>query len=188
MEIVFATRNTGKFREVSEKFREIGIKLKQYDKGYPEIQADRLEEVALYGVRYLSRRIENPFFLEDAGLFIKSLDGFPGVYSAYVYRKIGCEGILKLMEGVEDRRAEFRSIIAYKERGKKTKIFVGVCQGRISTEKRGCKGFGFDPIFIPEGSTRTFGEMNVEEKNMFSHRGKSTQKLILYLREKNRNR
>lgn len=182
MEIVFATQNRGKFREAEEKLRRIGIELKWYDKGYPEIQAETLEEVALFGARYLARKIDKPFFIEDAGLFINSLNGFPGVYSAYIFKEIGCEGILRLMEKKDDREAEFKSVIAYKERGKKTRLFLGICRGRISDEMRGSKGFGFDPIFIPEGSDKTFGEMDVKEKNSYSHRGKSIEKLAEYLK------
>lgn len=186
MEIVFATQNKGKFEEAREKLSKIGVKLFQYDRGYPEIQADDLIDVALYGARYLARKIDKPFFLEDAGLFIRSLSNFPGVYSAYVFKRIGCKGILKLMEDKKDRYAEFRSVIVYKEKGKRTKIFIGKCEGEIAFEEKGNRGFGFDPIFIPYGSSKTFGEMDVEEKNKYSHRGKSVEMLVKYL-EKMRN-
>lgn len=183
MEIIFATRNKGKFMEVKEKFEKEGIELLQYTRGYPEIQADDLVEVALYGARYLSRKIDKPFFLEDAGLFIRSLNGFPGVYSAYVFKSIGCEGILNLMRDEENRYAEFRSVVVYKERGRKAKVFIGKCKGKISFEKRGNRGFGFDPIFIPDGSNKTFGEMEVKEKNRYSHRSKSIELLLNFLKE-----
>ena len=115
----------------------------------------------------MSRRIDKPFFLEDAGLFIRSLNGFPGVYSAYVFKRIGCTGILKLMEDKKDRYAEFESVVVYKERRKRAKIFIGICQGEISYEEY--------------GADKTFGEMDVEEKNKYSHRGKSIDVLIRYL-------
>ncbi|RLF42286.1 MAG: non-canonical purine NTP pyrophosphatase, partial [Thermoplasmata archaeon] len=115
-----------------------------------------------------------------------SLSNFPGVYSAYVFKRIGCKGILKLMEDKKDRYAEFRSVIVYKEKGKRTKIFIGKCEGEIAFEEKGNRGFGFDPIFIPYGSSKTFGEMDVEEKNKYSHRGKSVEMLVKYL-EKMRN-
>ncbi|HDO19838.1 MAG TPA: XTP/dITP diphosphatase [Thermoplasmatales archaeon] len=184
MRIWFATQNKGKFIEAKTKLEPLGVCLEQYDKGYPEIQADSLEEVAMYGIGYLSRKVKEPFFLEDAGLFIDSLNGFPGVYSAYVFKRIGCEGILKLMEGKGNRSATFRSIIAYKEKGKKPLIFEGSCRGIISTEKRGNHGFGYDPIFIPEGSTKTFGEMVPKEKNRYSHRGNSLNELSQYLKSR----
>ena len=134
MEIVFATQNRGKFKEAKEKLERIGVKLLHYDKGYPEIQADSLVDVAIYGARYLSRRIDKPFFLEDAGLFIRSLNGFPGVYSAYVFKRIGCTGILKLMEDKKDRYAEFKSVVVYKERRKRAKIFIGIRRGELYNE------------------------------------------------------
>lgn len=88
------------------------------------------------------------------------------------------------MEAEKDRYAEFRSVIVYKEKGRKAKVFIGTCQGMISHEERGTKGFGFDPIFIPSGSNKTFGEMDVREKNRYSHRGKSIEMLAKYLRKK----
>ena len=85
------------------------------------------------------------------------------------------------MEDKKDRYAEFKSVVVYKERRKRAKIFIGICRGEISYEERGTKGFGFDPIFIPYGADKTFGEMDVEEKNKYSHRGKSIDMLIRYL-------
>lgn len=181
--VVFVTHNDGKFREAQEKFKSLKVELQQYKDGYPEIQADTLEEVALYGVEYLEKRISLPFFLEDAGLFIDVLNGFPGVYSAYVFKSIGCEGILKLLENVSRRTAFFKSVVAYKEPGREPILFRGVCAGSIACEKRGFNGFGYDPIFVPEGSDLTFAEMDVSEKNSFSHRGKSLQKLLDYVGE-----
>ncbi|HEC95047.1 MAG TPA: XTP/dITP diphosphatase, partial [Thermoplasmatales archaeon] len=161
--------------------KSLGVKLQQYKEGYPEIQADTLEEVAFFAVKYLETRFSSPFFLEDAGLFIDALNGFPGVYSAYVFRSIGCEGILKLLEGIDERTAFFKSVIAYKEPGDKPLFFQGVCRGTIAYEKRGNHGFGYDPIFIPEGSIETFGEMEVEVKNSYSHRGRSLQQFIKHI-------
>jgi len=179
--IIFVTHNSGKFREAEAKLKSLGVKLQQYEEGYPEIQADTLEEVAFFAVKYLETRFSSPFFLEDAGLFIDALNGFPGVYSAYVFRSIGCEGILKLLEGIDERTAFFKSVIAYKEPGDKPLFFQGVCRGTIAYEKRGSHGFGYDPIFIPEGSIETFGEMEVEVKNSYSHRGRSLQQFIRHI-------
>lgn len=179
--IIFVTHNSGKFREAEAKLKSLGVKLQQYKEGYPEIQADTLEEVAFFAVKYLETRFSSPFFLEDAGLFIDALNGFPGVYSAYVFRSIGCEGILKLLEGIDERTAFFKSVIAYKEPGDKPLFFQGVCRGTIAYEKRGNHGFGYDPIFIPEGSIETFGEMEVEVKNSYSHRGRSLQQFIKHI-------
>ena len=154
----------------------------------PEIQSEDLREVAERSVLYAYDVLREPVMVEDAGLFIEALNGFPGPFSSYVYKTIGVEGILKLMRGVEDRRAKFVSVIAfYSPITEPVKFFTGEVEGRISEEARGSKGFGFDPIFIPaEGDGRTFGEMDVEEKNKLSHRARAARKFaewILRIRE-----
>jgi len=110
--------------------------------------------------------------MEDSGLFIEKLNGFPGPYSSYVYRKIGCDGILKLLEGEKERDAKFVSIVGFKK-DKLIRIFKGEIVGKISYKKKGTHGFGFDPIFMPENIEKTFAEMNLEEKNLWSHRGRA---------------
>lgn len=180
--LYFITSNKGKALEAKTKFSKINVKIIQKNLGYPEIQADSLEEVALFGAEDVKKRFDQPFFLEDAGLFIDALGGFPGVYSAYVFYRIGCDGVLKLMDNVDQRRARFRSVIAYGEPGKKPRLFVGECTGALSRRVIGDHGFGYDPIFIPDGETRTFGQMETEEKNRFSHRGKSLEKLMIFLK------
>ena len=183
--IYFITGNKGKVLEANKKFSNFNIKVIQKDLGYPEIQADSLEEVAKFGVEYIQKKFNQPFILEDAGLFIDSLDGFPGVYSAYIFYRIGCSGILKLLADVDDnRKATFRSVFGYGEPGNKPKLFVGESIGTISKKSVGEYGFGYDPIFIPDGENRTFAQMETEEKNQFSHRGKSLQKLIDYFKNK----
>jgi len=176
--IYFITGNKGKALEAKEKLSVAGIDVVQKNLGYPEIQADSLDEVACFGVEHVQKQFDQPFVLEDAGLFIDELNGFPGVYSAYVFHTIGCKGILKLMNSANDRKATFRSVFAYGEPGKKPKICVGECKGNISEKEIGTNGFGYDPIFIPDNKTKTFAEMKTEEKNMFSHRGKSLEKLL----------
>lgn len=178
--IYFITSNKGKALEAKEKFSSLKINVVQKNLGYPEIQADYLEDVALFGAEDIKKRFKKPFFLEDAGLFVDVLNGFPGVYSAYVYYTIGCKGILKLLEGLGDekRKACFKSVIAYGQLGKKPLIFTGECHGKISLKPVGNHGFGFDPIFIPDGEKKTFAEMETKEKNLYSHRGKSLEKLI----------
>jgi XTP/dITP diphosphohydrolase len=181
--LYFITGNNGKVLEAKNKFSQFDIEIVQKDLGYPEIQSDALEEVALYGVEQIRKRFDQPFFLEDAGLFIDILEGFPGVFSSYVFHTIGCKGILKLMKETDDnsRKAVFKSVYAYSLPGSKPLLFVGECFGKISNKEIGENGFGYDPVFIPDGSSKTFGQMKVDEKNRFSHRGKSLQKLIDYL-------
>jgi len=182
--IYFITGNKGKYIEAKEKIEKIGINLIQKNLGYPEIQADDLEEVAKYGINHIIKNFKETFFLEDAGLFIDTLKGFPGVYSAYVYHTVGCDGILELMKDKNNRKAVFRSVIGYKKKDEEPIFFIGESRGKINIKQKGKNGFGYDPIFIPNDSEYTFAEMKTDEKNIFSHRGKSIEKLIGYLQEK----
>ena len=180
----FVTSNKGKLKEAKTRLLEVGIDVVQKSLGYPEIQADTLQDVASFGVKHVQKRIDGPFILEDAGLFIEPLNGFPGVYSAYVFYSIGCSGILKLLDGVDadNRKACFKSVFAYGEPNKKPRFFVGECNGKISVRVLGNQGFGYDPIFVPNGDDRTFAQMDTKEKNSFSHRGKSLEKLVEFLK------
>ena len=176
--IYFITGNKGKVGEAKQKFSNLNIDIIQKDLGYPEIQADSLEEVALFGANHVQKIFDKPFILEDAGLFIDSLKGFPGVYSAYVYYKIGLAGVLRLLESKKNRNATFRSVYAFGKSGSKPLLFTGECKGTISLEEKGTHGFGYDPIFIPHGESITFAQMQTNQKNLISHRGDSLNKLI----------
>ena len=178
--IYFVTGNKGKVLEAQKKLAEFDLEVIQKDLGYPEIQAIKLEDVALYGAEHIQKKTSHPFILEDAGLFIDSLDGFPGVYSAYVYRTIGCKGILELMKDFkgDERKAVFRSVFAFASADEAPRLFIGECSGKISDEEMGENGFGYDPIFIPEGKTKTFAQILTAEKNQLSHRGRSLDKLV----------
>ncbi len=183
--LYFITSNKGKVLEAKNKFSKVDLEIVQKNLGYPEIQTDALEDVARYGVEQIREKFDQPFILEDAGLFIDAMEGFPGVFSSYVFHTIGCKGILRLMERIDEngRKACFRSVYAYSVPGRKPVLFVGECLGKISKNELGEDGFGYDPIFIPDGSSKTFAQMSVDEKNWFSHRGKSLQKLISYLKK-----
>jgi XTP/dITP diphosphohydrolase len=129
----------------------------------------------------MEEKIEEPFIKDDSGLFIDALKGFPGVYSSYVQKSIGNEGILRLMDGVENRAAYFRTVIGLFIPEKGISLFSGECRGSISSEIRGKQGFGYDPIFIPDGEDRTFAEMSLEEKNNISHRIRAIKGLVNFL-------
>jgi XTP/dITP diphosphohydrolase len=182
-QLYFITGNEGKFTELQQKVLPLKMKVLQKNLGYPEVQAETLEEVAEYGVNHIQQHFSKPFVLEDAGLFIHALKEFPGVYSKYVYYTIGLEGILRLLQNFGNRQATFRSVYAYSDEKKNIQLFIGECHGVINVEKRGTNGFGYDPLFIPDGDVRTFAEMTLEEKNHISHRGQALDKLITFLKK-----
>ncbi len=174
MALIFVTSNSHKFGEVREIAARRGINVARKNIRYAEIQADELEEIALLSVSEVCDQLQTPCFVEDAGLFVSALRGFPGPYSNYVFRTIGNRGLLKLMTREEDRRAEFRSAVGFCAPGKKPKIFLGKAIGAIANSEKGNMGFGFDPIFIhQDGGGRTFAELSRLEKNALSHRARA---------------
>jgi len=176
------TTNPGKWAEMSRALSNSGFEPIWIREHVKEIQSDDLTEIAAESGREAYARWGEGVLVEDAGLFILALNGFPGPYSSYAYSTLGLSGILKLMRGVEDRWAVFKSAVCYVGVGGENHIFTGEVHGVIADSPRGVSGFGFDPIFIPaEGDGRTFAEMSVEEKNTYSHRGRAIRRLIEYL-------
>ncbi len=180
MTIQFITTNAGKFAEVSEQCAAANVKLVHMDRSYPEIQTDRLEKVLKYAATGLDDEVKGDYLIDDSGLFIEALGSFPGVYSAFVQKKLGNKGILKLMAGENYRAAFFETVLLIRQ-GDEHEVFHGQCRGTIAEAERGKGGFGYDPIFVPEGETRTFGEMTVAEKNKISHRARAVDALLAHL-------
>ncbi len=166
--IIFVTGNPHKFREAGDILSHVGITVEQNNCGYPELQEDELEPIARFGARWAADKLDNDVMVDDSGLFIEALHGFPGPYSAYVFDNLGNTKILKLMEGETNRRAVFKCVIGYCRPGEEALVFSGEVKGEIAKDIRGNAGFGYDPIFEVDGVT--FGEMNEEEKNRLSHR------------------
>ncbi|MFW9991047.1 MAG: non-canonical purine NTP pyrophosphatase [Candidatus Odinarchaeota archaeon] len=185
IELIFSTSNANKFSEAEEFLKKatLPVKLINHRHSRVEIQAETLEEVALYSLEN-DPALRNRYstFVEDAGLFIDILDGFPGPYSAHALKKLHCQGILKLMAGVEDRSARFESAIAFRDVAGNVHLFKGVTSGTMAFEERGTH-WGFDPIFIPAGDSRTYAELG-EDKEKFNHRIKSISKLVAFLKER----
>lgn len=171
-EINFITQNQGKIEELRAKAEPFRVKINHIDAPYPELQADTLEEVVNYALVYCRTTFPSPFIIEDSGLFIDKLRGFPGPYSSYVYKTIGINGVLKLAEA--NTPARFESVLGCYYYGD-IMLFTGSVEGAI-VSPRGAGGFGFDPIF--EYKRRTFGEMTIDEKTACSHRGKSTELFV----------
>jgi len=176
------SENPGKLREAQFVLGKFGLGAKPVKAEKLEVQSDSLEEIARVAAEHLLGRVPEPFIVEDSGLFIASLKGFPGPYSSYVYRTIGCEGVLKLMLGIEDRRAKFVCAAALGFGGR-VHVFTGEVEGVISEKPKGQGGFGFDPIFVPLGHAKTFAEMTLEEKCAVSHRSKALEALAKHLLE-----
>jgi XTP/dITP diphosphohydrolase len=188
MEIVFATHNQHKTEEVRAILGADYRILNLPELGCPDIPetADTLKGNALQKAQYVADHYGRNCFADDTGLEVLALDGRPGVYSAR-YAGEGCsyqDNVLKLlgeMQGVTDRRACFKTVIALILNGK-TYFFEGRVDGIILPEQRGTDGFGYDPVFLPDGYDQTFAEMSPATKNSISHRGRAIQQLAAFLK------
>ena len=170
-DVMFASSNKNKYHEVKKILNTFGINIGFFKCDFIEIQSAILENIARKKVFDAFSKCKKPVIIEDDGIFIESLKGFPGPYSSYAFSTIGNKGILKLVNS--NRKATFRSIIAYCDSRHETILFNGKVNGEISKNSRG-KGWGYDPIFIPNGKTQTFAELT--DKNSMSHRYKALRK------------
>ncbi|MFX1468255.1 MAG: RdgB/HAM1 family non-canonical purine NTP pyrophosphatase [Promethearchaeota archaeon] len=186
--IYFVTGNNHKYNEVLDVFKRqnVGYVLKQADLKPIEIQADSIKDIVVYKLKSVKDKMDDSYFVEDAGFFVDlPLNGFPGVYSSYVLKTIGNEGIIKLIDNFNNSKAHFITIIAlFFKPFEKVYFFEGIVKGKVSRKLKGEKGFGFDPIFIPDSiPNKTFAELSIEEKNKVSHRGQALKKLIDFLKK-----
>jgi XTP/dITP diphosphohydrolase len=185
--IFFATNNIHKFNEARKVLGEFKIATAMLRLKGVEIQSDSLEEIAQASAVNAFRKCYLPIIVEDAGLFIEALNDFPGSYAAYVYKTIGNKGLLKIMKDIENRKARFGSAVSYSSAHLDLPVcFGGEVAGEITEEERngGSESvFGFDPIFRPVGCQKTFAEMNIAEKNRYSHRAKALRKFAEWYKE-----
>lgn len=189
MQLIFATNNPHKLFEVksilSSNIKILSLKDINCTDEIPET-ADTLEGNALQKAHFIYDRYKQNCFADDTGLEIEALNGRPGVYSAR-YAGEGCNfddnmnKVLNEMNGMLNRKASFRTVIALILNGKEY-LFEGKVEGAILNEKRGVEGFGYDPIFQPAGFNKTFAEMATDQKNRISHRGRSIKKLVDFLK------
>jgi XTP/dITP diphosphohydrolase len=191
MKLVFATNNSHKIEEISDllgnSFVLKSLKDLEITDDIPE-DYHTLEENALFKARYINKLTGMNVFADDTGLEIEALNGRPGVHSARFAGagknfEANIDKVLLLMTGTADRRARFRAVIALIFNGSEYK-FEGKVDGTIITERRGKQGFGYDPVFVPDGKNKTFAEMNLDEKNKISHRAIAFIKLKEFLAEK----
>ena len=190
MQLVFATHNSNKFKEVASMFPKHIELLSLTDIGCAEDIAETavtIEGNALLKANYVKENYNIDCFADDTGLEVTALNGDPGVYSA---RYAGPENdadanmskLLSKMKGTDDREAQFKTAIALTMHNSET-LFLGICEGEIIQSRQGNGGFGYDPIFKPNGFDKTFAEMTLAEKAEIGHRGKAMRKLIAYLSE-----
>lgn len=187
--LYFTTGNKGKYLEAAGIAARFGVRLKQLNRHKTEIQSDDLDEIACFAAKEASRAILRPVVAEDSGFFVHALAGFPGPYSSYVYRTIGNQGILRLMDSVRKRDAHFQAAVAFCKPRSQPVCFTGIVNGAIPRQVGGGHGFGFDPIFVPsEGDGRTFAQMSTNEKNLLSHRGRAFSEFFKWLRTHHKSR
>ena len=190
-EIIFATNNAHKLSEVQallgDKFHLVTLRDCGITEDIPET-ADTLEGNASQKSHYLYDRVGKNCFADDTGLEVEVLGGAPGVRSArYATDGHDFEAnnrlLLKNLEGEDNRKARFRTVISLILDGEEH-LFEGIVEGRITESAAGCGGFGYDPLFVPDGYDCTFAEMSADEKNAISHRGRAVQKLVEFLKER----
>ena len=180
-ELFFASSNENKFQEAERILTNLGVKVNFSKTTLEEIQSSSLSEIAEQKAISAYELIQKPVIIEDDGLFIDSLNGFPGPYSSYVYDTIGNKGIMNLLENSEFRDAKFVSIIAYLGGSDGVKLFESSIPGKISSViEKG--GWGYDPIFIPDGESKTYA--NVSDKDKFSHRSAALTKFSNWFLDK----
>jgi XTP/dITP diphosphohydrolase len=188
MKLIFATNNEHKVEEIraitNNEFEILTLKEAGIDIDIPEPH-DTLEANASEKSRTIYSLTDTNCFSEDTGLEVEALDGEPGVKSA---RYAGpsrsfndnIDKLLDNLDGKSNKNARFRTVVSLIIDGEE-RFFEGICEGRITSQRKGSHGFGYDPIFIPNGSEKTFAEMDIQEKARFSHRGKATEKLVTFL-------
>jgi XTP/dITP diphosphohydrolase len=190
VEIIFATNNEHKVQEiqsvVGNKFQIVTLMEAGINIDIPEPH-DSLKKNAFEKSSTIYQLTGKNCFSEDTGLEVDALNGEPGVKSARYAGETrdferNIDKLLKKLEGTEDREARFRTIISLILNDEEH-FFEGICEGKIEKQRKGVNGFGYDPVFTPLNSSKTFGEMTLEEKNMYSHRKKATDKLVLFLQD-----
>ena len=169
-DLLFVSSNNHKFKEAQKILKSFGISIQFYKLNLEEIQSNSIKEIAIKKAQDAFSKCKKPLIIEDDGLHIDSLDGFPGPYSSYAHKTIGNKGILNLLK--QNRNAKFISTIAYCDKNR-LESFEAKLDGTISKSQKG-KGWGFDPIFIPKNMKKTFAQLN--EKNIISHRYKALKK------------
>ena len=165
--ITYVTGNWAKLESAKHALEPLGFEVDNIKMETPEIQADDVTEVAKYSAKWAAELLQKPVLKNDSGLFVNALKGFPGVYTHYAEDTIDVDGLLKLMDEVEDKSAYFKESIAYCEPGKDPIVFESITKGRIDTKKSGTFGWSWDYVFIPEGEDKTLACFEDEKRWKF---------------------
>lgn len=176
-ELWFATSNDHKFREAKLVLKEFGLTPVRLRTKGTEIQSEDVSVIAARAASETFKKYCRPLFTEDTALTVPALRGFPGAYASYVFRTIGPAGLLELLPWSASRTAEFVSAVAFCDSDGRPRVFRGSLRGSLAAEPRGPHGFGFDPVFVPEGSDRTLAELSLAEKCAISHRAMALRSL-----------
>lgn len=191
LQLVFASNNNNKIKEIQQlvptDIQILSLKDIGCEADIPET-ADTIEGNAILKANYVTEHYGYPCFADDSGLEIDALNGAPGVYSA---RYAGSQRndddnmnkVLEKLQNETNRKANFKTVIALNMNGEQH-LFTGIINGEIIHEKRGTKGFGYDPVFVADGYQKTFAELTMEEKSTISHRGKAVKQLVSFLQNK----
>ena len=173
----FVTGNVYKYQEARRTLEPYKIKVKMLKSPKTEIQSDNLEIIATFAAEEAAKKLKRTVVVEDSGLFVKSLNGFPGPFSSYVYTTLGVKGLLRLIRREVHRDAYFQASVAVATVHGFVQSFSAKVHGTISRTAKGKNGFGFDPVFVPRGSQKTFAQGGIEFKQKRSHRAKAFRKL-----------
>jgi len=179
--INFVTHNMNKFNEVSKIMEDNNININLIKLEYEEIQADTTEKISYDSCKKLINKVNSPYFIDDTGLYIDELKGFPGPYASYVQSTIGNKNIIKL---AANSKAYFKTVISFYYKNEIYQ-FTGILNGKISNEEKGDNKFGYDPVFMPENYNKTLAELSIDEKNKISHRSIAMNNFISFLIENN---
>ncbi len=175
--LILVTQNQHKLDELTPLFKKYNVEFDTTTLEKYEIRSESIEEIARVAAKTAFDSLQKPVVVDDTGFFIDALNGFPGSYAGIVLKSIGYEGILQLMDDKEDRASKFETAVGYYD-GQHLESFVGTISGAIARVPEGEDGFGYDPIFVPEGFTKTYAELTLDEKVGISHRTKAFEEFL----------
>jgi XTP/dITP diphosphohydrolase len=175
--LVLVTQNKHKLKELRPLFKRYNVGFKTTSIQKHEIRSESVEEIARVAAKVAFDTLQQPVVVDDTGFFVDSLNGFPGSYAAIVLKSIGYAGILKLMNGKTDRTAKFKTAVGFCD-GDRLVVFARSMSGEVASEPAGGGGFGYDPIFVPTGFSKTYAELTLGEKVNISHRTKAFEEFL----------